>query len=84
MPFIRLDEGMMYPNLEQEVERVELGCLGADCGSGTTFGPRGVRIPCGLPLSCLVRFVSREPTHPGERRNPDRKGQHSCTEVNFL
>ena len=26
MPFIRLDEGVSYPNLEQEVERV------ADCG----------------------------------------------------
>jgi predicted RNA-binding Zn-ribbon protein involved in translation (DUF1610 family) len=28
MPFIRLDEGIRYPNLEQEVERVDLACLG--------------------------------------------------------
>jgi hypothetical protein len=32
MPFIRLDEGIRYPNLERDVERVDLACLGADCG----------------------------------------------------
>lgn len=37
MPFIRLDEAVRYPNLEQEVERVDLGCLGADCGWSGTF-----------------------------------------------
>ena len=37
MPAIRLDEGIRYPNLEQEVERVNLGCLGTDCGRSGTF-----------------------------------------------
>jgi hypothetical protein len=37
MPFIRLDEAVRYPNLEQEVERVDPGCLGADCGWSGTF-----------------------------------------------
>lgn len=43
MPFIRLDEGAQYPNLEQEVERVDLGCLGADCGWSGTFATGAAR-----------------------------------------
>ena len=43
MPFIRLDEGVGYPNLEQEVERVDLGCLGADCGWKDTFATGAAR-----------------------------------------
>ena len=43
MPFIRLDEGVSYPSLEQEVERVELGCLGADCGWSGTFATGAAR-----------------------------------------
>jgi hypothetical protein len=43
MPFIRLDEGVRYPNLEQEVERVELGCLGAHCGWRGTFATGAAR-----------------------------------------
>ena len=33
MPFIRLDEGVKYPNLEQEVESVDLGCFESKCQS---------------------------------------------------
>jgi len=43
MPFIRLDEGIRYPNLEQEVERVDLACLGADCGWSGTFATGAAR-----------------------------------------
>jgi hypothetical protein len=43
MPFIRLAEGIRYPNLEQEVERVALGCLGADCGWSGTFATGAAR-----------------------------------------
>jgi hypothetical protein len=43
MPFIRLDEGVGYPNLEQEVERVDLVCLGADCGWKGTFATGAAR-----------------------------------------
>ncbi len=43
MPFIRLDEGIRYPNLEQEVERVDLACLGADCGWKGTFATGAAR-----------------------------------------
>ena len=43
MPFIRLDEGIRYPNLEQEVERVDLACLGADCGWKDTFATGAAR-----------------------------------------
>ena len=43
MPFIRLDEGVRYPSLEQEVERVDLGCFGADCGWRGTFATGAAR-----------------------------------------
>ena len=43
MPFVRLDEGARYPNLEQEVERVDLGCFGADCGWRGAFATGAVR-----------------------------------------
>jgi hypothetical protein len=43
MPFVRLDEGVSYPNLEQEVERVDLGCFGAECGSKGTFATGAAR-----------------------------------------
>ena len=43
MPFIRLDQGIRYPNLEQEVERVDLGCLGDDCGWSGTFATGAAR-----------------------------------------
>ena len=43
MPFIRLDEGVRYPNLEQEVERVDLGCFGADCEWRGTFATGAAR-----------------------------------------
>ena len=43
MPFIRLDEGAGYPNLEQEVERVDLACFGADCGWRGTFATGAAR-----------------------------------------
>jgi hypothetical protein len=43
MPAIRVDEGDRYPNLEQEVERVELGCFGptADGGERLRLEQRG-------------------------------------------
>ena len=43
MPFVRLDEGVSYPSLEQEVERVGLGCLGDDCGWSGTFATGAAR-----------------------------------------
>ena len=43
MSFIRLDEGIRYPSLEQEVERVDLGCFGADCGWKGTFATGAAR-----------------------------------------
>jgi hypothetical protein len=43
MPFIRLDEGIRYPSLEQEVERVDLGRFGADCGWKGTFATGAAR-----------------------------------------
>jgi hypothetical protein len=43
MPIVRLDEGVSYPNLEQEVERVDLGCFEADCGWTGTFATGAAR-----------------------------------------
>ena len=43
MPFIRMDQGIRYPNLEQEVERVDLGCLGTDYGWSGTFATGAAR-----------------------------------------
>jgi hypothetical protein len=43
MPFVRLDEGDTYPTLEQEVERVDLGCFGSDCGWRGTFATGAAR-----------------------------------------
>ena len=72
MPFIRLDEGIRYPNLEQEVERVDLACLGADCGwKGTLQLEQRVRVePSNGPTSNL-RVPTRtqpqgSPTNPGD------------------
>jgi hypothetical protein len=39
MPFIRLDEGVRYPSLEQEVERVDLGCFGPTADGGARLRP---------------------------------------------
>lgn len=43
MPFIRLGEEAKYPNLEQEVERVDLACFGGDCGWTGTFATGAAR-----------------------------------------
>jgi hypothetical protein len=43
MPFIRLDEGVRYPNLEPEMERLDLGGLGADCGWSGRFATRAAQ-----------------------------------------
>jgi hypothetical protein len=43
MPFIRLGQEAKYPNLEQEVERVELACFGIDCGWTGTFATGAAR-----------------------------------------
>jgi hypothetical protein len=42
-PSIRLDEGASYPNLEQEVERVDVGYFEADCGWRGTFATEAAR-----------------------------------------
>jgi hypothetical protein len=43
MPFSRLEEEIRYPNLDQEVERVDLACLGADCGWKRTLAAGAAR-----------------------------------------
>jgi hypothetical protein len=43
MPFVRLDEEDRYPTLKQEVERVDLGCFGDDCGWRGTFATGAAR-----------------------------------------
>ena len=65
MPFIRLDEGAGYPNLEQAVERVDLGCFGADCGWRGTFATgEGAAEEDGRMGTSNLQAPTRNASHP--------------------
>jgi len=83
MPFIRLDERIRYPNIEQEVERVELGCFGADCGWSTRLRlkQRGsVQRLNGLTSN--QRALTRTKSHP-PLINPDCEPPEDCQRLTW-